>query len=433
MAVAVSVPKVAWQPSETWRVVLPLTGVHLAMFGYDLAHPDRFLNADRAAGRLEVILGLPAAALKGETLSYIAAHGIAGDWLPQGLVYLLGGQYLLIALQVALALISVVWVRDIGRRVGLSEPSAASAALLYGLLPHTLAFPHQLASEALFVPLVVLAFRASGLRTGAAIGLATLLRPVTILWPLAHAAVARLAPRQRALLLAAAFAPLAAWMAFELAQTGEFTLGRSDHDLGTNLYERVERVAALLPENQRPVERPSGQRRLSLGEYMAFVAAHPLLTALHSGRDVVVLAAKSGIERLTLDYFYLFRQMRVQVKDPDSGWRATAERVGFFGVLREFLTREPLLVFTSAAGALLFALFMALAAAGAARWLRNLADVPAELRAQRVLVMAFVLYIFMTAQVVDAAQSRHRAPAEFALCLLALAGWAAVRRRRHGS
>jgi len=46
---ACAVPKVAWQASETWRVVLPLTGVHLAMFGYDLAHPDRFLNADRAA------------------------------------------------------------------------------------------------------------------------------------------------------------------------------------------------------------------------------------------------------------------------------------------------------------------------------------------------------------------------------------------------
>src|SRR5204863_2443547 len=31
-----------------WRLALPLGGLHAAMFVYDLAHPGRFLNADRA-------------------------------------------------------------------------------------------------------------------------------------------------------------------------------------------------------------------------------------------------------------------------------------------------------------------------------------------------------------------------------------------------
>jgi hypothetical protein len=46
------------------------------------------------------------------------------------------------------------------------------------------------------------------------------------------------------------------------------------------------------------------------------------------------------------------------------------------------------------------------------------------------LLTLFVLYVAATAQLVDRAQSRHRAPAEFALCLLAAAGWAALRARR---
>jgi len=41
----------------------------------------------------------------------------------------------------------------------------------------------------------------------------------------------------------------------------------------------------------------------------------------------------------------------------------------------------------------------------------------------------FPLYIAATAQVVDAAQSRHRAPAELALCLLAVAGLPVLRCR----
>jgi len=43
-------------------------------------------------------------------------------------------------------------------------------------------------------------------------------------------------------------------------------------------------------------------------------------------------------------------------------------------------------------------------------------------------MIGFVAYIFLTAQVVDAAQSRHRAPAEFALCVLAVAGYLRLRR-----
>ena len=48
------------------------------------------------------------------------------------------------------------------------------------------------------------------------------------------------------------------------------------------------------------------------------------------------------------------------------------------------------------------------------------------------LLAGFALYIFVTAQAVDAAQSRHRAPAEFALAILAVAGALQLGKKRHG-
>src|SRR5262249_35577761 len=142
--------------TRAWRLVVPLAALHAAMFGYDLAHPDRFLHADRAGERIAAVQGFAQALQTGRLWGYTTSHGIVGDWLPQALLYVAGGAYFVIAVQVLLALASVLWVRDIGLRLGMAEGPARGAALLYALLPHTLVFPHQLASEAIFVPLVVL-------------------------------------------------------------------------------------------------------------------------------------------------------------------------------------------------------------------------------------------------------------------------------------
>jgi hypothetical protein len=87
--------------------------------------------------------------------------------------------------------------------------------------------------------------------------------------------------------------------------------------------------------------------------------------------------------------------------------------------------QQPGLIVSSALGAALFVVFMALAVCGAWSRIRGRGIYSREW----LLLAAFVVYIFATAQAVDAAHSRHRAPAEFALCILAVAGWLALRRR----
>ena len=407
-------------PRLLFWTLMPMAALHVALLGYDLRHPDRFLNADRADARLDVIERFGGVWRDGGDVgAFLTGHGIVGDWLPHALLYLAGGQYLVIAVQVLLALFSLLWVRDIGLRLGMEPRRAHAAAVLYGLLPHTLVFPHQLSTEALFVPLVIFAFRYS---SGWALGLSMLVRPIVALWPLVHAVLAPAPLRARLAYLAAALVPLLAWMTFVFTQTGDFSMGKSGHDLGTNLYNRAHRMAAPLPAGEKPPLRGPGERRMTLGEYLGFVSQHPGIAAAHSARDIATVTGKSGIERLVLDYLDRFPESRESLQDYSGGWRARLEKEGPVAAVRELLRSNPGPTLVSLAGAALFAVLLAFAAIGAWRWLRD-KHPSSEVGRNRLLLILFVLYIVATAQSVDAAQSRHRAPAEFVLCLLALAGW----------
>lgn len=222
--------------------------LHLAMLGHDLEHPSLFL----------------------------AAPG--GHTPAQAMLYAVDGALPVIAVQVLLALASLLWVREIGLRLGLPEGKAGAAALLYGLLPHTLVLPHQLAAEAIFAPLAVLSFvlvlRGASVprhaAAGLAMGVAALVRPLMVVWPLVHALFARRArPAARFAYLAAGLAPFALWTTFVFSHAQQFALGRS------------------------------------LEEYAQFVLSRPEPALAEAARRVQGLALDPGVERLVAGYLEL--------------------------------------------------------------------------------------------------------------------------------
>lgn len=415
----------------------------------DATDPDAFLRADRALARMRVVQELLASPSFGDVRHFLASHGVVGDYAMHALLFGGGGRFAVVLVQVVLCVFSGVCVYRLGRFLDLTPRMSALAMAVYLALPHALVFPHQLATEALHMPLFAIStwLLACGIRerrwrslavSALCLGLATLIRPITLLWPLVAALVVALAVRPRAALIYAVLAvlPIIAWMSFIGIQTGEFGLGKSDHSMERNLYERVARIVDTLPSERRLEARAaylaSPERELGPVDYLRFSADYPGAALQHLVLDGTAFFAKSGIERITIDYLHL-RAGEDTVQDTNDGWRQQLERHGWQYTATYLWQHLGAVLLISVAGALVMAALFGLAAVGALHFLHRLwlARTPQALIGT--LLVGVIAYTFMFGQVLNAMQSRHRAPAEFAVVLLAATGGCVLRTRRRRS
>lgn len=412
----------------------------------DRAAPDLFIRADRAGERLSAVLGLIATSSWPDTKAFLATHGIFGDYAVHALLYDIGGRFGVVIVQVTLALVSGLCVYRIASLLGLTARAAAIAMTLYLCLPHTIVFPHQLATEALQIPLVVIStwllieslFRprlAPLIVSALCLGLATLIRPIMLLWPFVAALALALAVRPRAAIAyaGAALLPVLAWMMFVGAQTGDFGLGKSGHSMERNLYERVERITDTLPPavraDARAVYLDAENQELTAATYLRFWLDHPGASFEHLARDAMAFFGKSGIERLTIDYLALSSGAK-SLQDPERGWRRQLEEHGLIQTARSLSETLGAVFLISVIGAVLMLCLVAFAFGGTLHFVAQWRTLRAPRVVAGLLLASLVLYIFWFSQVINAMQSRHRAPAEFALVLLAVVGWCAWRERR---
>jgi len=419
--------------------------LHLLLILFvDVANSDAFLLADRALVRLRTLQELLATASAGEAREYLANHGIVGDYAAHALLYGLGGQFAIVAVQIALALLSGVCVYRIARVIELSPRMSALAMALYLAMPHTLVFPHQLASEALHVPLLVVStwLLVKSLRerswralfAGAlCLGIATLIRPITLLWPLVAGLVLMigLRPRHGLIFISVAMLPVLAWMSFVGVNTGEFGLGKSNHSMGRNLFERVGRIAATLPVHEQTQVRldylDAAEPTLGPLQYLHFSVSYPAASLRHLMHDATAFFAKSGVERLTIDYLQL--QPRAgSIQHADNGWRQQLEQHGWGYTIRYLWNALGAVLAISIIGALAIAALFALASVGALHFVRRFFVERGGYTLIGVMLASIVAYIFAFSQVLNAMQSRQRAPAEFAVVLLAMTGLVVVRK-----
>lgn len=429
-------------PSPIAATLLLALLLHAAAGVYDLLHPPVFLNADRAVSRLAAIQGLYEAWASDHVAAYLAAHGIVGDYLGQALILALAGSGGLIAVQVALALLAGYAVFRLGRLLGLPDTLSALACAVYLLLPHTLLFPHQLASEAIYDPLLTIALWLAGefvagqrrsllLASALLLGLASLVRPITLLWPLVVGLLLATECRKSHGLVyfLVALLPAVLWAGFIGVQTGSPGLGKSEHDLGHNLYQRVYRIGHTLPDEEAKAVQgtflaAASDKSLGVADYLRFGLAYPGPFVKHALRDVAIFVGKPGVERLPIDYFEINSGTRSRMQDARRGWRTQLEREGAAATWRTLWQDQGGVMLLSLAGSL--AMLAMIAAAGVGGWqlLSGFALQPPARRFVAAQLVCLPLYLLLFSQVVDAVQSRHRAPAEAALVLLAAAGWA---------
>ncbi len=434
----------------TW-VLFVFAALHGLMLIYDYFHPTVFFNADRALARWQTIQDLYQVWHGEQLAGFLVSHGIVGDYLFQGVLLAWLGRFGLILAQVGITLLAGYAVFRMGLLLAMAESWAALASLVYLLLPHTLIFPHQLASEALYSPLLTLSLWLTlevmttkneyafcigwtGLLGAGLVGMANLIRPVTLLWPLLPVLMLFSMRRRRPAFdyTLTAFLPILLWASFMAWQGGHFGFGASDHDMAHNLYQRTARVVETLPPAEQAEARAhylttGAQGTLTVGEYLNFGLHFPTPFLLHSARDGMVFFAKSGLERIPIDYLLINSEARAALQNSESGWRTHLESGGI-GEALEYLWRiQGVVLLLSIGGAVLLLVMMGLALYGARQLLKREAE--PEQRAAALLLLALPLYLFLISQVVDAMQSRHRAPAEAALVLLAVAGASALARR----
>ena len=424
-------------PIRAWLVILTL---HVGLGAYDALHPDAFLRADRAESRWVDVRDASDAMRSGRLEGLLIARGNPGDYIVQAVLFSIGGRSGIIAVQALLMLLAGFAVFRLALMLGLPWVDARTAMVVSLALPHAVILPHQLSSEALEAPLLALSVAclaassagrplAFAACAGALTGVAALVRPVTLMWPpLAAALLAGRTRRNRiATYLALSYLPAALWWADVASHTGTIGMGASRANLGHNLYDRVELMIETLPaagsvDARRRFLEPQHEHTLALGDYARFAAAQPQAFAAHSLRDAAVFVAKSGVERIFVDYLGWNPAARAGLQDPRRGWRQQLAARGPRETLSYLWRTQGAVLPISLVGALAMLALSALAVFGAWRHRRWLgADAPAG-RPAFALVVALPLYALLCSQVADAVQSRHRAPVEFAIVLLAVAG-----------
>jgi hypothetical protein len=444
--------------SNAYRVVGGVLALlHLGLVIFDVFNADGFMRADRADQRITAMERFLAALGDGDRLlAVMVRQGNFFDYGIHALLYGAVGRIGLIAFQIALAIAAALSVVYIVERVFRSGRLALAAGLLYGLLPQSIAFPHQLLSESISNPMIVLgtaAFiralesprRLSGwLLSGLCFGVGGIVRPALCLLPILALMLLAIGDRRFALsrsgsaFIAASFVLMLGWCLFMFQQTGRFGLGESGQDLGLNFADSVSKV--LLDEGVGP---PDGSRpewlpmRISTAEYFAYMRQYPVGFVNLYSKNVFVMVADSGIGRLYVDLLGFGAEARIRLQDPVLGWRAQLNNHGVLAMLRQGFSVAPGTIIAGVVGALAFALinlgvlaaYVAVVRAGTAIWKRDGGATLAQ-RWCLAYLLILPLYVVMTSQVVAHAPSRHRSQVEFAWAILACVGWFALRHWR---
>jgi 4-amino-4-deoxy-L-arabinose transferase-like glycosyltransferase len=445
--------------------------IHYGFFLYDL-HTNfaPFLRADRALQRTNAIASLLDAGTWREIHHALITNNlIIGEYIVQAALYHVGGAFAIVVSQIVLQLFAVLAVFRIALLTLNSSGVSFAAALVYASLPHSLVFPHQLYSEAIAVPVMVIGYwlffeyRVGGkslgylLSAGAMLGLSACARPQLLLLPVVLMSFAMRNRSRRATGGAMSFVslgllPVVLWVTLVSSGTRRLSLGNAESSLGYNLYLRVLRISRSAPpfegatitdryllgsvgsacaaelrnyfENPRGIWGPGSACTLSLPKYISFVVHYPGANFRQFLRDIFTLATKSGMSKLTIDYFDRSSRDRIAVQSFRYGWRTIWESKGLVAAIRSVAAVSPVIVIAELAGAVGFsALFIGfvLGLIGAARKAFD-NGTPGEPRVGLMVLGLHALYGLATPLLSDAAQSRVRNPAEFAMCIIAALG-----------
>jgi hypothetical protein len=320
--------------------------VHALLFVYDLNNPKTYLLGDRAYSRFDKIESLLQARNDQAIADFLINTGSLGDYIFHAVIFAWGGVTTIIVVQILLHLVSIVYVFLLGELLFRNSMFSLLAAAVYAFLPASLYHPHVLVSEALFNPLVVVAFYYGALFlakddappwhlmvTAFAGSVAAFIRPIYVGYPIVYACILVLLVKRPArylqaiVYLAVAFAIPFLWAGFVFVQTGDFSMGKSDHDLGFNLFGRVERMSRL--GNFELTQEQQAIKRLQFREYTDYIVEHPNAYFKTLVSDVYNVTLNSGVNSLLGRYLGWYR-----LPEEWRYWRLMRDKYGILGMVQ---------------------------------------------------------------------------------------------------
>lgn len=408
--------------------ILPFfAAVHFGLMIYDWYQPEVFLNADRADYRFRTIIGFVNST---DVIQYLSTHGLIGDYIFQAVAFIIGGKFSVIVTQVLLNIVSIVFVYRISFLLTESRLTSQLSVFVYFFLPHTLAYPHLLASESLSNPLTIISIyylvlhfstqRASDtsiVLSGLFIAISMLIRPIVLFFPIFVYCVLKLfekngKPATRFKYLSAAYLPVILWMTFMLVTTGAFSLGSSGSTLGLNLYQKVERMQQALPKPQdNGFLDDLDAKSLSVSEYAGFIADHPKLAVNLLKYDISNLLINSGSNKL----FSYYLEIYAADKRQSSAWRKTIDKRGLIsGILEVVSESGTYVIFTIISTAVWVTIFFGSVLGAIIFWKTR-----SQMLAEKLIVLGYPLYVItFTLALVSYPRSGHRSSFDFIVAIM---------------
>ena len=431
--------------SSIVTIFLVFTVVHGLLIGFGLVDKDSLLSGDRANSRNATIayvfdnekIGRNTTSLETRSTANPMPHigerilksGHAGDYLISGAIIKLTNTNILVLFQLLLALLSTYCEFALLIYFGFSAKSATLATLFYLLLPGSLLPPHQLSSEALFIPctiiscyLLIISSKKNRIDMAFVSGLllfsvAIFVRPQLTFYPVLLVIIYLLFSAKEPKTILLTILPFsllfsAIWMIFVVSNEGSFTFGGEDRSVGMSFYATAEQMAMFgefdfdsdayktksLPFDKFGrivIDNPYSYMRQRFISMTNFV--------VNPGTYSLVVRHLNYIDRNNDGYF----------------WQHLRARAGIYKSLVEILKRGPVFALLIVSTTLIWCLIVSLAIVGLVQFIKNK---NIGMFAKSLLLSLAVYQVAVVTLLSVGARWQHRSLVDFLIIILALHG-----------
>ena len=426
--------------------------VHGLLTVFGLFNEDALLSADRSTSRNATIAYVfDIEKIGGDNTSQetravedplphigdrLLKSGHAGDYLISGAIIKLANTNMLVLFQLPLVLLSTFCVYLLLNHFGFSVKSATLATLFYLLLPGSLLPPHQLGSEAWFIPcaiigcyLLIISSKKDGIDITFVAGLlllssAIFVRPQLTLYPILLVLIYLLFSEKKLNTVFLTVLPLsllfsAIWMVWVVSNDGRFTFGAEDRSVGMTFYDTAEQIAM---SGEIDFDSDAYKTRsMPFSDFARIVIDNPYSYIRQRIVSMINFFVNPGANSLVVHHLEF-----IDENSNKKYWQELRARAGIYESLVEIIKRGPMFALLIVSTTLIWCLAVFFAVVGLLPFIK---DKNIGWFAKSLLLSLAAYQVVVVALLSVGARWQQRSLVDFIIIILALYGLKVVQER----